>query len=138
MRGRFDRDQEDYRPGWESEGGLDWTPNGDEIWFSAADNSSSTRSLWAVIFEGQKRKILSVPGGHFVWALQDIGTDGRVLLTVDQERIAMEWTGKDDKTVRDLSWYDWSIARDISRDGQWVLFEESGEPVGDILCSCYS
>ena len=77
--------------------------------------------------EGQKRKILSVPGGI---TLQDIGTDGRVLFTVDQERIAMEWTGKDDKTVRDLSWYDWSIARDISRDGQWVLFEESGEPVG--------
>jgi len=32
--------------------------------------------------------------------------------------------------VQDLSWYDWSIAKDISPDGQWVLFEESSEPTG--------
>ena len=42
--------------GWESEGGLDWTPNGDEIWFSAADNSSSTRSLWAVNLRAKNEK----------------------------------------------------------------------------------
>jgi eukaryotic-like serine/threonine-protein kinase len=44
--------------------------------------------------------------------------------------MAMEWTGKDPDDVRDLSWYDWSIAKDISPDGQWVLFEESSEPTG--------
>ena len=35
--------------------------------------------------------------------------------------------------MRDLSWYDWSIAKDISPDGQSVLFEEasqSSEPAG--------
>jgi Tol biopolymer transport system component len=42
----------------------------------------------------------------------------------------MEWTRKDSKDVRDLSWYDWSIAKDISKDGQWILFEESSEPAG--------
>jgi len=31
---------------------------------------------------------------------------------------------------RDLSWFEWTIARDISPDGKWVLFEEEGEPVG--------
>jgi dipeptidyl aminopeptidase/acylaminoacyl peptidase len=31
---------------------------------------------------------------------------------------------------REPSWYDWTIAKDISPDGQWVLFEEAGEPVG--------
>ena len=33
-----------------------------------------------------------------------------------------------DNRARDLSWYDWSVVKDISADGQWVLFEESGEP----------
>jgi serine/threonine protein kinase/WD40 repeat protein len=113
--------------GWESESGLDWSPAGDEIWFTAAENSSSTRSLWAVDMGGRTRKILSVPGGM---TLEDVTTDGRVLVTVDTDREAMEWTGADKKEVRDLSWYDWSIARDISPDGQWVLFEESSEPSG--------
>jgi Tol biopolymer transport system component len=76
---------------------------------------------------GRKRKILTVPGG---FTLQDVAPDGRVLVTVDTERLAMEWTGEDKKEVRDLSWYDWSVAKDISPDGQWVLFEESSEPVG--------
>ena len=34
------------------------------------------------------------------------------------------------RQVRDLSWYDWSIAKDISPDGQSVLFEEGSEPAG--------
>jgi hypothetical protein len=42
----------------------------------------------------------------------------------------MEWSDKNGAESRDLSWYDWSIAKDISRDGQWVLFEESSEPAG--------
>jgi hypothetical protein len=29
-----------------------------------------------------------------------------------------------------LTWYNWTVAKDISRDGQWVLFEESSEPAG--------
>ena len=113
--------------GWESEDGLAWTPSGDQVWFTAAQNSSSTRSLWAVDLEGRMRKLLSVPGGL---TLQDIARDGRILATVDTERIAMEWEGKDSKDVRDLSWYDWSVAKAISKDGQSVLFEESSEPAG--------
>lgn len=114
-------------PGWQSEGGLDWTARGDDIWFTAADDSSTTRSLWSVSLKGKKRRVLTVPGGI---TLQDIAPDGRVLITVDSERMAMEWAGRDSNTVRDLSWYDWSLAKDISKDGRWVLFEESSEPVG--------
>jgi len=114
-------------PDWESESGLDWSPSGEEIWFTAARNSSSTRSLWAVAMNGKTRKILSVPVGI---TLEDVGADGRLLVTVDTDREAMEWAGPDKKEVHDLSWYDWSIARDISADGQWVLFEEDSEPAG--------
>ena len=113
--------------GWGSEDGLDWSPHGDEVWFSAAENSVSARSLWAVNLAGNKRKILAIPGGV---TLHDIAPDGRVLVTVDAERVAMEWTGQDTRNVRDLSWYDWTTAKDISKDGQWVLFEESSEPAG--------
>ena len=113
--------------GWVSENGLDWSPSGSEVWFTATPDGSTNRSLWAVDLKGKSRKILTVPGG---FTLQDITQDGRVLATADTERLAMEWTGKDKQDVRDLSWYDWSVAKDISRDGKWVLFEESSEPAG--------
>jgi thiamine kinase-like enzyme len=113
--------------GWDTESGLDWTPSGDQIWFTAATHGSTNRSLWSVDLKGNTRKVLAIPGGL---TLQDIAPDGRVLVTVDTERVAMEWTGKDRKDVRDLSWYDWSIAKDLSSDGQSILFEESSEPAG--------
>jgi serine/threonine protein kinase/Tol biopolymer transport system component len=106
--------------------GLAWSAQGNEVWFSAVEKGSSNRSLWAVNLSGRQRKVLTVPGGL---TLQDIAPDGRILATIDMERLAMEWSGKE-KQVRDLSWFDWSIAKDISSDGQSVLFEEGAEPAG--------
>jgi Tol biopolymer transport system component len=113
--------------GWNSEDGLAWSPDGDEIWFTAAETLGANRALWAVDLSGHRRKILTIPGG---FTLHDIAPDGRILITVDSERLAMEWTERSTQRVRDLSWYDWSIAKDLSPDGQWVLFEEAGEPAG--------
>jgi Tol biopolymer transport system component len=113
-------------PSWDWESGLAWSPQGDELWFGALESGSSNRSLWAVNLSGKQRKVLTVPIG---FTMQDIAPDGRILATIDAERLAMEWSGED-KHVQDLSWYDWSIAKDISRDGQSVLFEEGGEPTG--------
>jgi len=106
--------------------GLAWSAQRNEVWFSAVESGSSNRSLWAVNLSGRQRKVLTVPGGL---TLQDIAPDGRILATIDMERLAMEWSGKE-KQVRDLSWFDWSIAKDISSDGQSVLFEEGAEPAG--------
>ncbi len=111
---------------WDWEYGLAWSPDGKEVWFTAVERGSSNRSLWAVTLSGRRRKVLTVPGG---FTMQDIAPDGRILATIDSERVAIEWSGKD-KHVRDLSWYDQSIAKDISPDGQSVLFEEDGEPAG--------
>jgi WD40 repeat protein len=113
---------------WNVENGLAWSPQGDEVWFTAMQTGSSHRALWAVNLSGRQRKVLTVPGGI---AIHDIAPDGRILATVDIERLAMEWSSHD-RQVRDLSWYDWSIAKDISPDGQSVLFEEGGEPAGPI------
>jgi eukaryotic-like serine/threonine-protein kinase len=111
---------------WDWLYGLAWSPDGKEVWFTAVERGSSNRSLWAVSLAGRRRKLLTVPGG---FTMQDIAPDGRILATIDTERVAIEWSGKD-KQVRDLSWYDQSIAKDISPDGQSVLFEEDGEPAG--------
>jgi serine/threonine protein kinase len=113
--------------GWESEDGLAWSPKGDEIWFTASERGSN-RALHAVSLSGKRRDIVSVPGA---FTLQDIAPDGRALVTLNTERLAMEWAGKTDGDMRDLSWYDWSIAKDISENGPSVLFEEGSEPVGE-------
>ena len=119
--------------GWESEDGLAWNPQGDEIWFTAVEKGYD-RALWSVGLNGKQRRVLAVPGA---FTLQDIAPDGRVLLSMDNSRLVMEWTGDKSDDARDLSWYDWSIAKDISRDGQWVLFEESGEPSGSNYSVAY-
>lgn len=113
---------------WSLVNGLAWSRRGNEVWFTALPDDSSHRSLWAVSLAGRQRKVFTVPVPGGV-TLQDIAADGRLLVTLDFERLAMEWAGKD-KKVQDLSWYDWSIAKDISPDGQSVLFEEGGEPAG--------
>ena len=71
--------------------------------------------------------MLTVPGGL---TLQDISQDGRVLLTFDNTRLGMKGLGAGETRERDLSWFDWTHASDISADGKWVLFEEDSEAAG--------
>jgi hypothetical protein len=111
--------------GWESEEGLAWSPDAKEIWFTAAEKGTN-RALFAVNMSGRKRRILELPMGI---TLQDVAPDGRALVSTDAERVAMATSARDGKPV-DLSWHDWSIAKDISRDQQWILFEDSSEAAG--------
>ncbi len=112
--------------GWEAEDGLAWSPQGDEIWFTAVAGGLG-RALFAVTLSGRQRTILGVPGGL---TLQDITPNGRVLLTFDKESLGMSGMGAGDTTERDLSWFDWTLVGDISPDGKWVLFDEEGELTG--------
>jgi Tol biopolymer transport system component len=61
--------------------------------------------------------------------MQDMAPDGRVLVSLDGERLAMATSPRQGKAF-DISWHDWDIAKDISPDGQWVLFEDASEAVG--------
>ena len=115
---------------WTAEEGLAWSAKGDEIWFTATATGTSNRKLMAVTLSGKMRTVLNIPGGL---NLQDIASDGRVLLTIDRERLAMEWSAGQNQVTQDITWYDWSVVRDVSRDGQWVLFEEGSEPVEKIM-----
>jgi DNA-binding winged helix-turn-helix (wHTH) protein/Tol biopolymer transport system component len=112
--------------GWESEEGLAWSPDGREVWFSAAP-SGLERRIYAVTPAGRQRLAYRALGGV---TLQDIAPDGRVLLTRDENRAGMIAMAAGATKERDLSWLDWSLPVDLSRDGSTLLFDEEGEESG--------
>src|SRR5271165_2952836 len=67
---------------WEGEEGLAWSPKGDEVWFTATP-AGADRALFAVTTSGKLRVLLRIPGGL---TLHDIASDGRVLLSFDDDR----------------------------------------------------
>jgi len=112
-------------PEWKSEDGLAWSADGKEVWFTAIEKGIN-RNLHAVNMSGRLRRILDLPEGM---TLEDMAPDGRVLVSLDAERLAMATTTRDGKPL-DISWHDWDIAKDISSDGESVLFEDSSEAAG--------
>jgi eukaryotic-like serine/threonine-protein kinase len=111
---------------WESEQGLAWRPDGKEIWFTAVEKGNNL-NLQAVDLSGKTRMLLDLPVGI---TLQDIARDGRVMVTSNSKRLAMASSTVGSKDEVELSWHDWNSARDISPDGQYVLFEDSSEAAG--------
>jgi len=69
---------------WETAEDLAWAPN-DEVWFSTA-RVGVGRFLYAVSLSGPERLLAREPG---TLTLQDVGRDGRVLLTRDVLRVGM-------------------------------------------------
>jgi eukaryotic-like serine/threonine-protein kinase len=112
--------------GWESEEGLAWSPDGSEVWFSAA-LTGLQRRIYAVDLSGRIRPAFRAPAGVI---LQDIAPDGRLLLTRDEQRAGVMGMAEGATRERDLSWLDWSLPVDISRDGKTVLLDEQGEQSG--------
>jgi len=111
---------------WASEQGLAWRPAGDEIWFTAV-KEGQTLNLMAVSLSGKVRTVLDLPTGI---TLHDIAPDGRVLVALNSKRLAMAFSTLGDKQDVELSWHDWNVAKDISRDGRFVLFEDASEAAG--------
>jgi len=112
--------------GWETEEGLAWSPDGKEVWFSAA-RAGLERRIYAVDLSGRQRPVFQAPGGV---TLQDIASDGTVLLTRDQQRKGIMALGPGSTRERELSWMDWSFPADLSADGKILLFDEQGEGGG--------
>ncbi|HKC26229.1 MAG TPA: protein kinase [Thermoanaerobaculia bacterium] len=110
--------------------GLGWSPDGSEIWFTAADVGGN-RSLRSVTPSGRIRDLYKGTG---VLTLTDVSRDGRVLLRHDVQRVGLVAVsgGKE----RDLSWFDWSLLVELSADGRSVLFSESGEGGGEGYSVC--
>ena len=111
--------------GWQTIHGLDWSPAGNEIWFTGSRNSK-TSSLYAVSLTGDLRLVFNTPGDI---VLTDIAPDGRALLTYGSVRARMMlWSAVSPE--RELSWFDWPTVADLSANGKTVLFHEWGEAVG--------
>jgi serine/threonine protein kinase len=102
--------------------GLAWTPRGDEIWFSAA-KVGADRVVHAVRLDGSTRQVFSAPGASDVL---DIAKNGTLLIAQGDERLRMEYRNRAGDVLRDLTWLDWSLIRDMSTDGRTVLFDETG------------
>jgi eukaryotic-like serine/threonine-protein kinase len=112
-------------PPFGSAQGLAWSPDGREIWFTAAEVGN--RALYAVSLQGKLRALANVTGSL---TIQDASRDGRVLLIDEARRLGLSALPPGGKSERDLSWLDWSRPAGLSRDGRTVLSYESGEGGG--------
>jgi eukaryotic-like serine/threonine-protein kinase len=111
--------------------GLAWSPNGDEVWFSAVKDGVY-RSLFATTLGGRERSLLSAPG---TIDIQDALPDGRVLLDQISERLTLMVLTPDFPQGRDFTWMDWAYGMRFSADGKQILFgdQHSGAGYGTFL-----
>jgi Tol biopolymer transport system component len=106
--------------------GLCWSPDGSEVWFTAASEGFS-RALRAATRSGRGRILAQGTGGL---TIQDVSKTGRVLVIQEKARQGISVLLPGGEKERDFSWLDWSLARDVTPDGQMILFDESGEGGG--------
>ena len=109
---------------WPSLQGIAWSPDGKEIWFTAA-TASLVRGLRAVTLSGRTRLIANSLG-----TLHDLASDGRALIGRDVVRSRLLCLPPGETRERDFSWLDSSIVADLSADGTTILFAEEGEGGG--------
>ena len=110
-------------PRWNKAGGLAWSPKGDEIWFTATDTGANL-SLYAVTPSGQVRVLVRVPGGI---RLQDVAPNGRVLWRAGARGSARSDFYPATRGNGTCPGSTTPSSRDISADGQTLLFDEEGE-----------
>ncbi|HEX4440864.1 MAG TPA: hypothetical protein VH854_12380, partial [Thermoanaerobaculia bacterium] len=113
-------------PEYASAFGLAWSPDGSEVWYTAAEVGGN-RLLYAANPSGRTRPLARVAGNL---TLYDVARDGRVLVSHDNVQIGIIARAPGASADVDLSWLDWSLLSDISPDGRSVLFSETGEGGG--------
>jgi Tol biopolymer transport system component len=111
--------------GWSSVEGVQWSPAGDEIWFTSSSTGDAENPR-AVTLSGKVRTITNVPGG--MW-LEDM-RNGTMLMISHRQRIDLRGVAPGEKQERELGWFGWSVLRDISPDGRKILFDEEADGGG--------
>jgi len=116
--------------GWSGLRSLAWSPSGGELWFTASGfkGKGVLPNLFGVTPAGKERTLLSVP--MYTW-IHDIFRDGQVLLQLSRPRAAMIALASGAEKERDFSWFDLSVAADLSADGKVLLFYEYGGAVDE-------
>jgi len=109
--------------GWKRGHRLAWSSDGREVWFGANERGWRT-PLYAVDLKGKVRLVMRLPS----WiAIDDIAPDGRVLVNLVTMRSTIRALKPGDTRERDLTWHESSFAKEITRDGKTLLFDEGGE-----------
>ena len=111
---------------WSDLTGLAWSRSGDEIWFTGSDAGINS-ALYAVNLGGQLRDLLHIPGRLHLF---DINKEGHVLIANEATRQEVYGHHMGQDRDVDLSWFDWTLGRSLSPDGQWAVLEEDGEGGG--------
>ena len=119
---------------WRVAQGLAWSPRANEVWFSATEGVLAP-ALQAVTLAGKVRPLFHAP---MLLRLQDVSPDGRVLVTMNDNRFSLSRLPPDASSERDLSWLDGSGVASISGDGKLVLFSEgrAGGSTRGMNCTC--
>jgi Tol biopolymer transport system component len=109
--------------GWVRNCGLDWSPDGKEVWFAIPDQSGAFRDVLASSRPGVTRTLMRIPGPL---TIHDVSRDGRLLFTRESARLSARSGVVGEKAERTLSWLDESLVADLSPDGRNLLFSEVG------------
>ncbi len=112
--------------------GLAWSPDGREIWFSAASDGMQ-QGLFAVTLDGRQRSLTRVPARL---VLHDVAPDGRVLLVSGRAQTGIRGKGSAEVRERELGWADFPWCKAISADGSTLLFDDEGEGGGPSYTVC--
>jgi hypothetical protein len=113
---------------WGDLWGLAWHADGGEVWFTAARRGEAFKALRAVTLDGKERLVARLLGQI---DLEDIGRDGRVLLTRPDFRFASMARPPGASRESDLTWLGISMVAALSDDGRRVLFTELPEGAGE-------
>jgi hypothetical protein len=120
------RQKRSLSDGWLEVDGLAWTASGRQIWF-AGKSAERGWGVYAVSMAGELRLLLSSPGPI---SLQDLLPDGRALICRHTWQTGIRYFPAGADQEKELSWLDGSNLAEISDDGQWVLFSETGDAGG--------
>ena len=112
--------------------GLAWAPAGDEVWFTS-ERVGGSPGISAVTLEGSVRIVHQSTAFLF---LADLSRAGGALVQNISPRMRLEFRAKGAAEATELSWLEWSLARDLTPDGRTVLFDETG-PGGGLAQSVY-
>ena len=104
-----------------------WAPDGKEVWFAGVRQGRES-GLYALARNGAVRPLLRVPGALL---LLDVARDGRALVAQVNLRMSLLARAPGETEERDLSWFELSELGDLSADGRWILFTETGEGGGE-------
>jgi Tol biopolymer transport system component len=106
--------------------GLAWMPDGRRVLFSAATGGLFFR-VYQVSPGNPPRTVLPSSGSLI---LQDVSSQGRWLVSREDQRFVLMFGSPAERGERDLSWLTSSFGTHLSRDGGHVLLTEGTEKAG--------